>query len=253
MEYTLEMIKSQDHIAIQPDGNRRWAIKHNIPLNEVYAQGMGINLKIAKYCDELNIKYLTIQLFCYQSFERKSDDVNTLINGCELFSNNISNYIKPNILNYIRKNIKIRFVGEIERVKSYLPIEFLNFINDIEYETQNNKGLILTFYIGTGSVEMIDAIKEITNDISKGILDIKDINNNVIYNKLYTKDIPPPNIFIGTELKNWTSNFMMWQLQHTRIYSAPVVWPEFKKKHLLDILNKDVNNINYIENKYGYY
>ena len=102
----------------------------------------------------------------------------------------------------------------------------------IEDKTYHNKKIVLNLALNYGSKE------EIINACKSLVLQKKDISIRNFEEKLYTKNIPHPDIMIRTGWTKRLSNFLLWQLAYTEIFFIDKLWPEFNKNDFNKIINK---------------
>ena len=130
--------------------------------------------------------------------------------------------------NLLKKNIKLKFIGEINK----LPIRLRKIIKNSELKTSKNSSLQVNVALNYGSKsELINSIKNIRKKKIK-------INEKNIDNNLFTKNIIDPDILIRTGNTQRLSNFMLWQLAYTEIFFEKKLWPDFKSNDFKKILNK---------------
>ena len=143
----------------------------------------------------------------------------------------LENFLKKKIIKIIEKDIKLKFIGELNK----LPAELQKLIKLSEKKTNKKKSLQVNIALNYGSkIELISAIKKIKQKKIK--LNKKNIDNN-----LYTKDLPDPDILIRTGDTHRLSNFLLWQLSYTEIFFEKKLWPDFKIKDFNKILKKFKN------------
>jgi undecaprenyl diphosphate synthase len=167
------------------------------------------------------IKYLTLYTFSTENWKRPKKEINYLFNLLE-------NFLLKKIDELIKKNIKLRFIGELNK----LPSALKNLIKLSEKKTSQNTAIQVNVALNYGSKnELINALKIINKkNIS---INEKNINKN-----LFTNDIPNPDLMIRTGNTQRLSNFMLWQLAYTEIFFQKKLWPDFKKKDFRKILSK---------------
>ena len=90
-------------------------------------------------------------------------------------------------------------------------------------------------------------IKSIVKDAKSGNIDIEDISAEMVTNRLYTKDIPDPDILIRTSGEQRISNYLLWQIAYTELFFTNTLWPDFSKEELLSIIEQFNNR----ERRYG--
>ena len=210
-----------NHVAIIMDGNGRWGIKHKNSRNAGHRAGLNTVESIINECLKINIKYLTLYTFSTENWKRPKKEIDFLFNLLE-------NFLTNKIDNLIKRNIKVKFIGEINK----LPIRLRKIIKNSELKTSKNSSLQVNVALNYGSKrELINSIKNIRKKKIK-------INEKNIDNNLFTKNIIEPDILIRTGNTQRLSNFMLWQLAYTEIFFEKKLWPDFKSNDFKKILNK---------------
>ena len=209
------------HVAIIMDGNGRWGIKHKNSRNAGHRAGLNSIESIINECLKVNIKHLTLYTFSTENWKRPKKEINFLFNLLE-------NFLTNKIDNLNKTNIKLKFIGKIDK----LPIKLKKIIKNSELRTSKNSSLQVNVALNYGSKnELINSIKKINK---KKI----SINEDNIDNNLFTKGIINPDILIRTGNTQRLSNFMLWQLAYTEIFFEKKLWPDFKNSDFKKILNK---------------
>jgi undecaprenyl diphosphate synthase len=210
-----------NHVAIIMDGNGRWGIKHKQSRNAGHKAGLNTVETIINECVKENIKYLTLYTFSTENWKRPKNEINFLFNL-------LQNFLINKIDNLIKKNIKVKFIGEINK----LPIKLKKLIKNAENKTSKNLSLQVNIALNYGSKnELINSIKIINKKKIK-------INENNINKNLFTNNICDPDILIRTGKTQRLSNFMLWQLAYTEIFFEKKLWPDFKANDFKKILLK---------------
>ena len=214
------------HIAIIMDGNRRWAKARGLSTKEGHKAGSKNLETIAKFCNKIGIKYLTVYAFSTENWKRTKEEVSAL-----MF------ILKANLDAMLRRldleNIKIRVIGEKENI----PKDLLPKIEKLVEKTKNNTGLTLNIAFNYGGrAELVHATKQIAEKIKNGEIDIADINEELISNNIYTSGQPDPDLLIRTSREIRTSNFLPWQLTYTEFYFPDKHWPEFSEEDLIEAI-----------------
>jgi undecaprenyl diphosphate synthase len=209
------------HVAIIMDGNGRWGVKHKNSRNAGHKAGLRSIEIVINECIRKNIKYLSLYTFSTENWKRPQKEINFLFNLLE-------NFLYNKINNLIKKKIKLRFIGDINK----LPIKLKKIINISTKKTSKNPGLQVNVALNYGSKnELIKSIKIINKKKIK-------VNEKNIDKNLYTKNIPNPDILIRTGNTQRLSNFMLWQIAYTEIFFEKKLWPDFNLNDLRKILNK---------------
>ncbi|MDA9615555.1 polyprenyl diphosphate synthase [Candidatus Pelagibacter sp.] len=209
------------HVAIIMDGNGRWGIKHKNSRNAGHRAGLNSVEKIINECLKTNIKYLTLYAFSTENWKRPKKEIIFLFNLLE-------NFLTKKIDNLIKKKIKLKFIGEINK----LPTKLKSLIKKSEFKTSKNLSLQVNVALNYGSKDEI--VQSIKNIKKKRIT----INKKNIDKNLFTKNIIDPDILIRTGNTQRLSNFMLWQLSYTEIFFEKKLWPDFNENDFKKILNK---------------
>jgi len=218
------------HVAIIMDGNGRWGVKHKQSRNAGHRAGLNTVDLIINHCIKHKIKFLTLYTFSSENWKRPKNEIVFLFNLLEKF-------LKKKINKIIEKNIKLKFIGELNK----LPPKLQKLIKLSEKKTFNKKTLQVNIALNYGSkIELINTIKKIKQ--KKITINEKNIDNN-----LYTKHLPNPDILIRTGNTHRLSNFLLWQLSYTEIFFEKKLWPDFTGKDFDKIMNKFKN----IKRNYG--
>ena len=225
------------HIAIIMDGNRRWAREKGIETKEGHKAGAENLENIAKYCNEIGIKYLTVYAFSTENWKRSKEEVSALMIL-------LKSYLKKFSKSANKENIKIKILGNIDVLEDGLK----KSINETVEKTKNNTGLTLNIAFNYGGRdEITNAMKKIAKKVINNEIKIEDINEDLIARNLYTENQPDPDLLIrpGGELR--TSNFLPWQLVYTEFYFTDKYWPDFDKDELM----KAIQTFNKRNRKFG--
>lgn len=220
------IVNIPQHIAIIMDGNRRWAKEKGKETSEGHRAGADNLEKIAKNCNELGVKILTVYAFSTENWKRSKDEVSALMIL-------LKKYLKKFSKNANQENIKIRVIGDIEILEDGLK----KSIKEAIERTEDNTGLTLNIAFNYGGrAEITNAMKKIAKQLLNNEITVEDINENLIQQNLYTENQPDPDLLIrpGGELR--ISNFLPWQLVYSEFYFTDKYWPDFSKEDLIDAI-----------------
>ena len=217
-----------NHIAIIMDGNRRWARSKNLDVKFGHKEGAKTLEKIVRYANSIGIKYITVYAFSTENWKRSKEEVGALM---LLLQSYIDNFRKK----ADTENIKINILGSREELSKSLQ----KSIEETEEKTKNNTGIVfnIAFNYG-GRNEIVNAVKNIAKDIKENKIDIEDINEELISNNLYTKNMPDPDLLIRTSGEIRTSNFLPWQLVYSEFVFVSKNWPDFSEEDLLEAIEE---------------
>jgi len=214
------------HIAIIMDGNRRWAREKGKEASDGHKAGADNLENIAKYCNDIGVKYLTVYAFSTENWKRSKDEVSALMIL-------LKNYLKKFSKSANKENIKLNVLGNIEVLEDSLK----KSVNDAIERTKNGTGLTLNIAFNYGGrAEIVNATKKIAEKVAKKEISIEDINEELLSNNLYTENQPDPDLLIrpGGELR--ISNFLPWQLVYSEFYFTEKYWPDFSNEDLMEAI-----------------
>jgi undecaprenyl diphosphate synthase len=209
------------HVAIIMDGNGRWGTKYKNSRNAGHRAGLDTIEEVIKTSIKNKIKYLTLYTFSTENWKRPKKEIDFLFNLLQNF------LIKKTKL-LIENEIKLNIIGD----KKLFTNKLKNTLDKSEELTKNNNKLQINLALNYGSKnEIVNAIRILNKKK-------KIINEQNIQKKLYTSNIPDPDILIRTGNTNRLSNFLLWQLAYTEIFFLKKMWPDFNSKDFIKILNK---------------
>ena len=210
------------HIAIIMDGNRRWAKEKGMPVSFGHKEGAKTLEKIVRYANKIGIKNITVYAFSTENWKRSTEEVGTLMN---LFQSYLDDYSKR----ADSENIKVKIIGSREGLSEKMK----NSIEKCMERTKNNTGITFNIALNYGGRdEILNAVKNIANEVKENKISVEDITEETISENLYTKDQPDPDLLIRTSGEIRLSNFLPWQLVYTEFLFIEKYWPDFNEKDL---------------------
>ncbi len=220
------MDRLPEHIAIIMDGNGRWAKQKGKLRVFGHENGAKAVKQVVEACSELGIKNLTLYAFSTENWKRPKLEVQTLM---KLLISSLKKEIKT-----LRKNnIKLNAIGNLKD----LPVKVYQELNDVIERTKNNDRITLTLALSYGSKdEIINTIKQISVKVKNNIISPENIDESVINEHLYTRNLPNVDLLIRTGGEQRISNFLLWQIAYTELYFTNVFWPDFTKEHLYETI-----------------
>lgn len=218
----LEKENFPKHIAIIMDGNRRWAKEKGLETKLGHKEGAENLKRIAKYANEIGIKYLTVYAFSTENWKRTKEEV-----GALMF---LLNWYLDDLLNSSDlDNVKINVLGDITKLDAGTQ----KLILKLENKTKDYTGLQLNVAFNYGGRDEITrAVKKIASAVKNNEISIDDIDEDLISNSIYTAGMPDPDLLIRPGGEKRISNFLPWQLSYTEFIFIDKYWPDFNKNDL---------------------
>ncbi|MEN6466386.1 MAG: isoprenyl transferase [Syntrophaceae bacterium] len=214
------------HIAIIMDGNGRWAKQHALGRVAGHKKGVDAVRDTVTACREIGVRYLTLYAFSSENWNRPNREVSALMRLLERF-------LQLEFKTLQKNNIRLAAIGDLKS----LPERVLKTLNEVIGLTSGNSAMTLILALSYGGRdEILDAVKRIAGDSAAGKLDAASITKKNISDYLYTEGIPDPDLLIRTSGEYRISNFLLWQTAYTEFYFTDVLWPDFRKKDLLQAI-----------------
>ena len=215
-----------EHIGIIMDGNGRWAKKRGLPRTAGHTAGAQTFRRIARYCSDIGIKYLTVYAFSTENWKRPKEEVDAIM---KLFKE----YMIEAITDFKDDSIVVKFIGD----RTVFSPDMLELIEKTEHDSKDRDGMVLNIAMNYGGRdELVNAFKDLAQEIKDDKLDVSDINAQLISDSIYTKGQPDPDLIIRPSGEYRTSNFLLWQSAYSEYCIMDVLWPDFKSEHLDEAL-----------------
>lgn len=220
--FTLNTDNLPRHIAIIMDGNGRWAKQKGMLRAFGHENGVKSVRETVESCAKLKIGYLTLYAFSTENWNRPKLEVDALMAI-------LMNSLKKELPTMQKNNIRLNTIGNA----NMLPERPRKQLFEVIEATKNNTGMVLTLALSYGSrEELINAIKEICEDVQANKTQIGDINEALVQSHLYTRNMPDADLVIRTSGEQRISNFLLWQAAYAELYFTDVLWPDFREQHL---------------------
>ena len=215
------------HVGFILDGNGRWAANKSLPRSYGHKKGAENVENILKSCKELGISNVTLYAFSTENWSRPVFEIKALM---KLFHY----YLKKKLTMLYQENVKVVIIGNIDP----FPKVIKNYIKNLEELTKDNDGMFLNLAMNYGGrSEIVRATKGIVKAVSDGITSIKDIDEQLFAQYLYTNGQKDPDLIIRTAGEKRLSNFLLWQSAYSELYFVDKNWPDFDRTDLIDALD----------------
>ncbi|MBR6334349.1 MAG: isoprenyl transferase [Bacteroidales bacterium] len=228
---TIETKNIPAHVAIIMDGNGRWAQMEGHERTYGHQHALTAVREAIEGAGEQGVQYLTLYAFSTENWNRPKEEVDILM---KLFIQAVHNELDE--LN--RKNVRLLMTGRLED----LPDDCQEAMRHAMETTAHNTGLTVILAISySGRSELTDMARKIAQQVSQGSLTPGEITPDTIRQHLYLPDVPDPDILIRTGGDIRISNFLLWEIAYSELFFLPVLWPDFRKKDLLEVLQEFQN------------
>ncbi|MFO1242952.1 MAG: isoprenyl transferase [Rickettsiales bacterium] len=210
------------HIAIIMDGNGRWAKAKGLARTLGHRQGAETLRSTMRACQELGVKYLTVYAFSSENWQRPEDEVSELMRL-------LAFYLQGEVKTLRENDIRLKIIGDRSRLSDAVKKQ----IDKAEENTAHCQSFQLTVCLSYGArQELIHAIQDIARDVANGAVKPDAIDEAMLESRLYTYELPVPDLLIRTGGEHRLSNFLLWQSAYTELYFTDTLWPDFTREHL---------------------
>lgn len=204
------------HLAIIPDGNRRWARQNKLQSLFGHRRGMDAVLSAIDVCLKNEIKYLSIYTFSLENFKRSEEERSYLF---ELLSDGLIQELSR----LVQQGINIKFLGDT----SLFPVKVQQAINQVQSATKDLDNLYLSLLFCYGAQQEIAyAARILAQKVSQGILSLEQITEEAVERELWTAGIPNPDLIIRTGGVVRLSNFLLFQAAYSEFKFVDAFWPD---------------------------
>lgn len=220
MEQELDKKRMPTHIAIIMDGNGRWAKERGKERSFGHQAGVDTVRRITSECVRLGVKFLTLYTFSTENWSRPETEIAALM-GLVLSS------LEDEI--FMKNNVRFQVVGDMQR----LPQSVQDKLRETMEHTAQNTAMTMVVALSYSSRwELTKAAKSIASDVKAGVLQLEDITEELMNQRLETAFMPDPELLIRTGGELRISNYMLWQIAYSELYFCDTYWPDFNEADL---------------------
>jgi undecaprenyl diphosphate synthase len=229
----LDLSRLPRHVAIIMDGNGRWAKGRGLRRVRGHAAGAEAVRVVVRLARRLGLEYLTLYAFSEENWQRPSLEIRALMNL-------LLRYLRQELPELQENNIALQAIGDLQRLPENVQRELARTAE----ATREGARMTLTLALSYGGRnEIVRAAQTLAQDLLAGRLRLEDINPASFASRLYTADIPDPDLLIRTSGEYRLSNFLLWQTAYTELYFTDTLWPDFREdkfiKALLEYQQRD--------------
>ena len=204
------------------DGNGRWAREKGLPRQEGHRAGAESVREVVEVCKKLGVSFLTLFAFSSENWKRPKSEIRALMAL-------LKEFLRVKTPEMKSQGVRLHAIGRLEDLPSDCQRELYSAID----QTSSNSDLDLILALSYGSrEEIVDAARQLASEAANGILNPEDIDSDLMSQKLYTKNIPDPDLLIRTSGERRLSNFLLWQISYAEIVISEKFWPDFREPDL---------------------
>ena len=210
------------HVAVIMDGNGRWAAQRHLPRVEGHRAGIESVRDIVETSARLDINVLTLYAFSVENWKRPITEVSTLMML-------LKRYLRLELSTLLRNNIRFRVIGREEELAPDIRGE----LKSAENKTASNTGMLFNIALNYGGrAEIVEAARRLL------LANVRadELDEQRFADFLYTAGQPDPDLLIRTSGEMRVSNFLLWQIAYAEIWVTDTLWPDFRKKDLLEAI-----------------
>ena len=212
------------HIAIIMDGNGRWATKRGLPRTAGHKAGAETFRRIATYCKNIGVQYLTVYAFSTENWKRSADEVNAIMAL-------LKKYLLEAVDTMEKDHIRLHFFGdmtpispelrslahETDEISAHLPE------GDFQANVCLNYG---------GRDEILRGIRRFASECAAGKKDPEELDETLFSTYLDSRGVPDPELIIRPSGELRLSTFLLWQCAYSEFYFTDTLWPDFDEAEL---------------------
>ena len=209
------------HIAVILDGNGRWAKRRGLPRTAGHAVGSENFRKIATYCRDIGVEYLTVYAFSTENWKRPAEEVGAIMRL-------LKKYLNEAVETMERDHIRMKVLGNVEA----LPEELRALVAKTDEISSRYEGFQANICLNYGGRdEIVRAAMRYASDLRDGKAPER-LDEASFGNYLYSAGIPDPELLIRPGGEQRISNFLLWQCAYSEFYFTDVLWPDFTTAEL---------------------
>ena len=214
------------HVAIIMDGNGRWARERFLPRSMGHRSGMKSVREVVEGALEVGLEVLSLFAFSRENWQRPITEVSALMSLLE-------EYIARETDELVANGVRVHVLGELDR----LTLPAARAVERVTRETAANDTLRLNLFISYGArAELVRVARRLAEEAARGELDPSAIDDQAISDRLYTTGCSDPDLLIRTSGEQRISNFLLWQIAYTELFTSPVLWPDFSRRELYEAI-----------------
>ncbi len=210
------------HVAIIPDGNRRFARENSLSFDAAYNEGYKKLKEVLLWLLDVGVKNVTVFALSTENCTKRSNYELAII----------ISYIKKGLLELLygdlvhKYKIRVKVIGKL----GLLPEDFQQLANQLMKVTENYRDRKFTLAVCYGGrQEILDAMRTMVKDIERGVLRVDEVTEETFRKYFYDPELDDPDLVIRTSGEIRISNFLLWHVAYSELFFIDVYWPEFRR------------------------
>ena len=228
------------HLAIIMDGNRRFAAGHGMLISEGHVKGRDKLEQLLDWCLEAGVRILTVYALSTENLDRPKDELDALM---DLFAHSFLDVVTDERVH--KHHIRVRAIGNVALLRPDVQDAIRQAESATQHYTEYQYNVAIAY---GGREEILLAIRAIANEVVKGTVKPEEIDAAMVSRRLYTADLPDPDLVFRTSGEERISNFLLWQTAYAELYFADVLWPGLTKVDFLKAIQAFQNR----QRRYGH-
>jgi undecaprenyl diphosphate synthase len=214
------------HVAIIMDGNGRWARERLMPRPYGHRSGMRSVREVVEGAVEAGLEVLSLFAFSQENWQRPPTEITALMSLLE-------EYVAKEADELHARGVRVQALGALSRLTPQTSAA----VERVVRQTAGNDRLTLNLFISySARAELVRAARQLADDVAAGRLESSAIDEAEFASRLYTANIPDPDLLIRTSGEQRISNFLLWQLAYSELFVSPVLWPDFTRLELFQAI-----------------
>ena len=203
------------------DGNRRWARRHGLDLSEGYRRGVDSLRAVVRAAIAQQVAVITVYGFSTENWSREASEVSLLMQTC-------ARAAQSELFGLVREHVRVRIVGDITPFPAVTRAALQQLVRATARNTRLTLQLALNY---SGRAEILQAVQSIARDVKLGLVAPAHIDEQMVRGRMYAPECPDPDLLIRTGGDLRISNFLLYQLAYTELFTTDVLWPDFSEAH----------------------
>jgi undecaprenyl diphosphate synthase len=218
----LDPERAPRHIAIIMDGNGRWAQSRDLPRIEGHRRGVASVRRTVEEAARLHLDQLTLYCLSSENWKRPQHELDFLMHL-------LQQYMIEERQTIMDQGVVVKTIGR----RDGIPDQVLDEIEKTIEMSSKNSGTTLCLAINYGArTEIVDAVQQIVRDVQSGKLLPDDVDESAITSRLYTAEMPDPDLLLRTAGEMRISNYLLWQISYSELWVTQKFWPDFQEADL---------------------